>query len=323
MTHPLEPMPVGRHRPSTDPAIAATDLVVRYGETTALDGITFEVEPGSVLGVLGPNGAGKTTLIRVLATQIVPTGGRATVAGHDVVTARRAVQQRIGVTGQYAALDDDLTVTENLRLVATLAGLAAPSVGRRIATLREALGLPDDGARLGTFSGGTRRRVDLAAGLLTHPEVLILDEPTTGLDPRSRQQLWDVVASLAADGVTVLLTTQYLEEADRLADRVLFLDRGRIVTDGTPAEVKARVGGQVVTAALGGVDELAAAEAALRRLGATVTSDPAALQVTAQVDDASHALAAVAALDSGGFFVQELLVSAASLDDAFHRLTAA
>ena len=304
-------------------AITATDLVVRYGDATALDGVTFEVETGTVVGVLGPNGAGKTTLIRVLATQTLPTAGRATVAGLDVVSARREVQRKIGVTGQYAALDDDLTVTENLRLVADLAGVRSPVAGSRIATLREALTLPDDRARLGTLSGGSRRRVDLAAGLLTHPEVVVLDEPTTGLDPRSRQQLWEVVTSLAADGVTVLLTTQYLEEADRLADRVLFLDKGRIVSDGTPAEVKARVGGQVVAATLTEYGDLAIAEAVLRRLGATVTTDAASRQVTAHVDDASHATAAVAALADQDLTIGELLVSTASLDDAFHRLTAA
>ena len=307
----------------TSPAITATGLVVRYGDRTALDGVTFEVATGSVLGVLGPNGAGKTTLIRVLATQIVPSAGHATVTGHDVVTARRQVQQRIGVTGQYAALDDDLTVTENLRLIATLAGTNPTSAATRIATLRDVLSLPDDRSRLAQLSGGTRRRVDLAAGLLTHPEVVMLDEPTTGLDPRSRQQLWDLIASLAADGVTVLLTTQYLEEADRLADRVLFLDHGRVVTDGTPAQVKARVGGPIVTATLAPAAAADWAEARLRGLGASVTTDPSTGRVTARVADATHAVALVAALDGLGVAVGELEVSSASLDDAFHRLTAA
>jgi oleandomycin transport system ATP-binding protein len=304
-------------------AITATDLVVRYGDTTALHGVTFEVAAGAVLGVLGPNGAGKTTLIRVLATQIVPTSGRATVGGHDVVTERRRVQERVGVTGQYAALDDDLTPTENLRLVATLAGMSPTWAAARIEELQEALSLPADTTRLGALSGGNRRRIDLAAGILTRPEVVILDEPTTGLDPRSRQQLWNVVGSLAADGVTVLLTTQYLEEADHLADRVLFLDHGRIVADGSPTQVKARVGGQLVTATVTDAGDLASVESVFRGLGARVTADRAALEVTARVDDTGQAMAVIAALDRHRLPIGELRVSTASLDDAFHELTAA
>jgi ABC-type multidrug transport system ATPase subunit len=304
-------------------AISTTDLVVRYGDTTALDGVTIEVEAGSVLGVLGPNGAGKTTLVRVLATQQTPSAGRARVAGHDVVTGRREVQRRIGVTGQYAALDDDLTPTENLHLVAALAGMSRTAATGRIDHLRGQLSLPDDRARLGQLSGGTRRRVDLAAGLLTEPAVVMLDEPTTGLDPRSRLQLWGVVGSLRERGVTVLLTTQYLEEADQLADRLVFLDHGRIVADGTPGEVKARIGGQVLTATLASTVDVGRAEARLRALGASVDTNAAARRITAKTGGATDAMRLVAALDDLGVTVSELELTTASLDDAFHQVTAA
>jgi ABC-type multidrug transport system ATPase subunit len=304
-------------------AISIRDLVVRYGDTTALDGIDLEVEAGTVLGVLGPNGAGKTTLIRVLATQQTPTSGTATIAGHDVVADRRAVQRRIGVTGQYAALDDDLTVTENLHLVASLAGIPARAATPRIDQLAARLHLPRDRARLGELSGGTRRRVDLAAGLLTHPDVVILDEPTTGLDPRSRQQLWDVIDGLAHDGVTVVLTTQYLEEADHLADRIVFLHHGRIVDDGTPAAIKGRIGGQVVSFRFRTSEGHARAEQVLRSRSVPVGLDGHGLVLAGRVPDAARALELVAAVEDLGVEVDELQVTTASLDDAFHQLTAA
>jgi ABC-type multidrug transport system ATPase subunit len=239
------------------------------------------------------------------------------------VTGRREVQRRIGVTGQYAALDDDLTPTENLRLVAALAGMPGTAASARIDQLREQLSLPDDRARLVHLSGGTRRRVDLAAGLLTEPAVVMLDEPTTGLDPRSRLELWGVVGSLRDQGVTVLLTTQYLEEADQLADRVVFLDHGQIVADGTPAEVKARIGGQVLTVRLASTIDVARAEARLRALGAAVDSDAPSRRITAKIGRASDAMRLVAALDELGVTVGELELTTASLDDAFHEVTAA
>jgi ABC-type multidrug transport system ATPase subunit len=303
--------------------ISTTDLVVRYGDTTALDRLSIEVDAGSVVGVLGPNGAGKTTLVRVLATQQTPTTGRASVVGHDVVAERREVQRRIGVTGQYAALDDDLTSTENLHLVAALAGMSRKAAADRIDQLREQLGLPDDDARLGELSGGTRRRVDLAAGLLTRPAVVMLDEPTTGLDPRSRQDLWGVVRSLRDDGVTVLLTTQYLEEADQLADRVVFLDHGRIVADGTPGEVKARIGGGVLHVTLADSVDVPRAEARLRALGASIHADAPSRRLTARTRGATDAARLVAALDELGVAISELELTNASLDDAFHQVTAA
>jgi ABC-type multidrug transport system ATPase subunit len=304
-------------------AISTSDLVVRYGDTTALDGVSLEVAAGTLLGVLGPNGAGKTTLVRVLATQQTPTAGRAAVAGYDVVANRREAQRRIGVTGQYAALDDDLTTTENLHLVAALAGMSRPAASARVSQLREQLDLPDDRARLGQLSGGTRRRVDLAAGLLTEPAVVVLDEPTTGLDPRSRTQLWGVVSALRDHGVTVLLTTQYLEEADRLADRVVFLDQGRIVADGTPGEVKARIGGQVLTATLASAVDVARTEARLLALGASVEADAPTRRIVARTGGATDAARLVAALDELGVAIDELELTTASLDDAFHEMTSA
>lgn len=302
-------------------SISIRDLTVRYGDVTALDGISLEIEPGTVLGVLGPNGAGKTTLISVLATQTRPSSGSARIAGYDVVTQRREVQRRIGVTGQYAALDEDLTVAENLLLIADLAGMDRRAAAESSDALARLLDLPDERSRLGQLSGGTRRRVDLAAGLLTEPDVVILDEPTTGLDPRSRQQLWDIVADLAAAGVTVVLTTQYLEEADRLADRVVFLHQGRIVDDGTPTQVKGRIGGQVLSVRFRSVDDLQRAQGALART-VLVDGDPATLRLTVKVPDARGALSLAASMESLAIDVDEVLITAASLDDAFHELTA-
>jgi ABC-type multidrug transport system ATPase subunit len=304
------------------PAITVDSLVVRYGETVALDGVSFDVPRGSVVGVLGPNGAGKTTLIRVLGTQQPPSTGRVSVAGFDVVAQRRQVQRRVGLTGQYASLDEDLTPTENLHLVAALAGVPRVVATRRIAQLLESWNLGDGARRLGRLSGGTRRRVDLAAGLVTGPEVVVLDEPTTGLDPHARVQLWEQVADLAAHGVTIVLTTQYLEEADRLADRVLFLDHGRIRADGTPAEVKARIGGEVVNATLSREHDVDAAVIALNGLVPHVTTDSRSGRITARVADASSAADVVAALRKLGLPIEELAVTTPTLDDAFHLLTA-
>jgi ABC-2 type transport system ATP-binding protein len=306
-----------------NPAISTRDLIVRFGDTNAIDGITIDVEVGSVVGVLGPNGAGKTSLVRVLATQLAPSDGRAWVSGYDVVADRREVQRRIGLTGQYAALDDDLTATENLHLVAALAGMSRRQTVTRIGHLREQLELPDDQVRLGQVSGGTRRRVDLAAGLLTEPAVVMLDEPTTGLDPRSRTQLWDVVRSLRDQGATVLLTTQYLEEADQLADRVIFINHGRIVADGTPIDIKAQIGGQVLTATFATPADLHRSQNRLRAIGATVEADAAARRVTARSDGTTDAVRMVAALHELGVAIDQIELTNASLDDAFHKVTAA
>ncbi|MEV4942269.1 ATP-binding cassette domain-containing protein [Streptomyces zaomyceticus] len=229
------------------PAIEATGLTKTYGDVRVLDALDLHVAPGAVFALLGPNGAGKTTTVRILATLTTPDAGHARVAGHDVVIARSRVRRAISLTGQFAAVDEAQTGTENLWTAARLSGLSRPAATRRATELLERFGLTEAGDRLTkTYSGGMRRRLDLAAGLVRDPgatEVMFLDEPTTGLDPRSRQELWQVVRELSAGGTTVFLTTQYLEEADRIADRIAVLGAGRTLAEGTPAELKARYAG--------------------------------------------------------------------------------
>jgi ABC-2 type transport system ATP-binding protein len=244
-----------------DSGIEVTGLMKSYDDVRVLDGLDLRAEPG-VLALLGPNGAGKTTLIKVLSTLLIPDAGRALVGGCDVIHQPKEVRRLISLTGQHAAVDDVLTGTENLVLMARLSGLDAPAARRRAAELLEAFGLVDAARRrVGTYSGGMRRRLDLALGLVTAASVIFLDEPTTGLDTRSRQALWEIIAGLAGRGVTVLLTTQYLEEADQLADRVAVIDRGRIVAEGSPRELKARVGEEVVE--IRSADETVLAERAV------------------------------------------------------------
>src|SRR3954470_6154746 len=226
------------------PAIEAIALRKAYGGVHVLDGVDLRVEAGSVFAMLGPNGAGKTTTVRILSTLVAPDAGGARVAGFDVVAQRRQVRRAISLTGQYAAVDELQTGAENLRMMGRLSGLSRAAARGRAAELLERFDLTGAGRRrVATYSGGMRRRLDLAASLVARPAVLFLDEPTTGLDPRSRQALWEVIEELVADGVTVFLTTQYLEEADRLAGRIAVLDRGRVVAEGTAAELKRRVAG--------------------------------------------------------------------------------
>jgi ABC-2 type transport system ATP-binding protein len=233
--------------PAMRSAIVVEGLRKSFGQQVVLDDLTFHVAPGEVFALLGPNGAGKTTAINVLTTLVRPDGGRAVVAGVDVVGDPVAVTQRISLTGQAAAVDDVLTGAENLAMLGRLSGLSAREARARASELLERFGLTDAAARrVGAYSGGMRRRLDLALSFVVAPEVLFLDEPTTGLDTRSRRELWDVIRSLADAGTTVFLTTQYLEEADRLADRIAVLDGGRIVAVGTASELKARVGGDTV-----------------------------------------------------------------------------
>ena len=235
------------HPPSTGSAIVADSLVKHYGDVHALQGVSFQVPTGTVLGLLGPNGAGKTTAVRILTTILQPTSGRAEVAGVDVAAHPHEVRRRIGLAGQYAAVDENLTGHENLTLVGRLNHLPKAVARERSVELLEQFHLTDAAHRPArTYSGGMRRRLDLAAALVAHPTVLLLDEPTTGLDPASRQDLWDVIASLVSDGTTVLLTTQYLEEADRLADRIIVIDGGLVVAEGTAAELKSTLGETVV-----------------------------------------------------------------------------
>src|SRR5712691_10941708 len=246
--------------PMTNAAILVEGLTKRYGDVVALDGIDFEVPAGSVFGLLGPNGAGKTTAVRVLATVLHPDGGRAEVLGHDVVTDANAVRHRIGLAGQSAAVDPNLTGRENLQLIGKLAQLTPSRIPPRAAELLERFELSDAADRpLRTYSGGMRRRLDVAAALVQKPPVLFLDEPTTGLDLHSRNELWVMIRELVADGTTVLLTTQYLEEADRLAERVAVIDGGRVIANDAPSALKSRLGSTVIEL---GLAEAAAAERA-------------------------------------------------------------
>ncbi len=236
---------------SAGAAIEVRGLCKRFGNVVALDGLDLRVSAGTVFGLLGPNGAGKTTLVRTLATLLTPTAGRAAVLGHDVVREPLAVRRRIGLAGQFAAVDEELTGRENVEMIGRLYRLSGAESRRRANEVLERFGLVEAAdRRAGTYSGGMRRRLDLAAGLIGHPPVVLLDEPTTGLDPRSRQELWRVVDELRGDGTTVLLTTQYLEEADRLAQQIAVVDRGRIAAQGTAAELKATVGATILSVRL-------------------------------------------------------------------------
>ncbi|GAA3440734.1 ATP-binding cassette domain-containing protein [Planomonospora venezuelensis] len=302
-------------------AIEATGLAKRYGETRALDGIDLAVPQGRLLGVLGPNGAGKTTAVRILATLLRPDEGRAAVGGFDVVKDAHRVRSLIGLTGQYAAVDEMLTGVENLVMIGRLLGMSRADSRRRAAELLERFDLSDAGGRATkTYSGGMRRRLDLAASLVGRPQVLFLDEPTTGLDPRSRTELWSVVRGLMADGVTVLLTTQYLEEADQLADDIVVFDHGRVIASGTSDELKATTGAQVL--------EVRPLEAAHLDLVAEVvadvigeTPDLTGGRVTASVHDPAVVSAVVRRLDDLGVVASELALRKSSLDEVFLAIT--
>ncbi|MFD0354863.1 ATP-binding cassette domain-containing protein [Streptomyces sp. NPDC127110] len=302
-----------------DHALYARALTKSYGGTRVLDGLDLAVPKGSVLALLGPNGAGKTTTVRILATLTAPDSGTARVAGHDIAGARARVRERIALTGQFAALDDLQTGTETLRMTGRLAGLSARDARTRADELLERFGLSEAaGALSKTYSGGMRRRLDLAASLVGRPEVLFLDEPTTGLDPRSRLELWDVVREMRADGTTVLLTTQYLEEADRLADRVAVLDSGRITAEGTPAELKARVAGHRLDLTL-------TSRRAYETLAArAVHHDPDALTLGLATDgSAAQVRGLLDELDPDRTAVARFTVRSATLDDVFLALTGA
>ena len=304
-----------------DTAVEAIGLTKAYGGTTVLDTVGLAVERGTVFALLGPNGAGKTTVVRILATLTAADGGTARVAGFDVVRARREVRRRISLTGQFVAVDDGQTGRENLVMTARLSGLAAAAARRRADELLERFDLVEAGARrAGTYSGGMRRRLDLAAGLVADPEVIFLDEPTTGLDPRSRRETWRCVAELAGSGTTVFLTTQYLEEADTLAGRIAVLDGGRIVAQGSAAELKGRVGEQRIDLTL---TDPAAFDAAVVRLGdRAARADRARLVVGVPTDgSAAHVRALLDDVDPGRDAVASFALHAVTLDDAFLALT--
>jgi ABC-2 type transport system ATP-binding protein len=304
-----------------DLAIEATGLTKCFNSETVVRGIDLEVAAGTVFGLLGPNGAGKTTTVRMLATLAQPDRGRARVAGADVVAERAEVRRRISLTGQYAAVDGLQTGRENLTMMGRLQGLAARAARARATELLTAFDLVEAGdRRVATYSGGMRRRLDLAASLVGRPQVVFLDEPTAGLDPRSRQRMWSLVGDLTGAGVTVFLTTQYLEEADRLADRIAVLDRGAIVAQGTAAELKARVGERRV--ALRCADRAAYAAVAGRAGGRALAHDPSAFTVeVAHTGGAAGIRRLLDELDPGRCEIADLSTRSASLDDAFLTLT--
>jgi len=304
-----------------DTTIEATGLVKRFGDTTALGGVDLAARTGTVLAVLGPNGAGKTTAVRVLATLIEPDGGQARVGGYDVVAQAHQVRRLIALTGQYAAVDETLTGVENLILIGRLLGQSRAAARRRADELLEQFELADAGGRATkTYSGGMRRRLDLAASLVGRPRVLYLDEPTTGLDPRARGDLWGVIRDLTGDGVTVLLTTQYMEEADQLADDLVVIDRGRVVAVGTPDQLKAQVGRQVLRVSpLSAADLPVVARVVTELSGAAPEVTPEA--VSAQVSDPRLPPAVLQRLTDAQVAVAELSLRMPSLDEVFFALT--
>ncbi|MFJ9715993.1 ATP-binding cassette domain-containing protein [Streptomyces sp. NPDC101213] len=311
------------------PAIETAGLVKTFGGTRAVDGVDLAVPAGTVYGLLGPNGAGKTTTVKMLATLLRPDGGQAHVFGHDVVREADAVRGLVSLTGQYASVDEDLTGAENLVLLARLLGHAKKAARERSAQLLEAFGLTDAASRqVKHYSGGMRRRIDIAASILSTPDLLFLDEPTTGLDPRSRNQVWDIVRAVVAQGTTVLLTTQYLDEADQLASRIAVIDHGRVIAEGTKGELKASVGAGSVHLRLRDAEQRQrAAEVLGRVLDARVQHDPdpvaltARLAATAGDTAAEQAARALAELARTGVTVDNFSLGQPSLDEVFLALT--
>ncbi|MFI5849189.1 ATP-binding cassette domain-containing protein [Micromonospora chalcea] len=303
-------------------AFEAEGLVKRFGTTTALAGIDLAARRGTVLGVLGPNGAGKTTAVRILATLLRPDEGRATVGGHDVVTDAARVRRLIGLTGQYASVDEDLTGTQNLVLIGRLLDLNRREARARAAELLAWFGLTDAAGRPAkTYSGGMRRRLDLAASLVGRPEVIYLDEPTTGLDPAKREEMWGVVRSLVDDGSTVLLTTQYLDEADALADEISVIDHGRVIAHGTPGELKRIAGSQTIVVRPTDPGRIGAVAEILRAATGADPELPRPGVLTVPVDDDAPFTAVVRRLDEAGIGVVELALRLPSLDEVFFTLT--
>jgi oleandomycin transport system ATP-binding protein len=307
----------------TQPAIEAVGLVKTFGKVRALDGIDMAAGEGTVFGLLGPNGAGKTTAIRVLSTLLKPDAGTAKVGGYDVVRQPREVRRLIGLTGQYAAVDELLSGQENLSMIGRLLGYPSRTARARAQELLQSFDLSDAATKLvKTYSGGMRRRLDLAASLVGRPSLLYLDEPTTGLDPRSRIELWRMIRGLVAEGTTVLLTTQYLEEADRLADEIVVVDHGRVIAAGTPTQLKARIGGQVLQARPADPADLPATERILRTFaeGDEVPYNDGQV-VSVSIQDRSALGQAVRRLDDEGIAIDDLSLRRPSLDEVFLAVT--
>ncbi len=311
-------------------AIETSDLVKVFGETRAVDGVDLTVPTGTVYGLLGPNGAGKTTVVKVLATLLRPDGGEARVFGHDVLREPDAVRGRVSLTGQYASVDEDLTGAENLTLLGRLLGHRKRAARDRAAQLLEAFGLTEAaGKQVKNYSGGMRRRIDIAASILNTPDLLFLDEPTTGLDPRSRNQVWDIVRAVVGHGTTVLLTTQYLDEADQLAARIAVIDKGKVIAEGTKGELKASVGvGAVHVRLRDATQRLDAQQVLARELDAQVQLDADPVALTARLSGhgteqgaAEQASRALAELAHYGIAVDNFSLGQPSLDEVFLALT--
>jgi ABC-2 type transport system ATP-binding protein len=325
------------HAERTRPAVEVQGLVKVFGATRAVDGIDLEVPAGSVYGVLGPNGAGKTTTLRMLATLLRPDAGTAHVFGHHIVTEADAVRSCVSLTGQFASIDEDLTGAENLRLLSRLLGFSRPAARERADELLAAFGLEDAaGRQVKKYSGGMRRRIDVAASIVVTPRLLFLDEPTTGLDPRSRNQVWDIVRALVADGTTVLLTTQYLEEADQLADRIAVIDHGVVIAEGTSGELKASVGaGALHVRLVASADRPLAQRLLSDVLGVPVLLDSEPVALSARIlleggpgglrgagtDSAAQVARGLGALAEAGIAVSDFSLGQPSLDEVFLALT--
>ena len=316
----------GAQNQTVVPAVSIRGLRKSFGDFTAVDGIDLDIRPGEVFGLLGPNGAGKTTTINMLSTLLTIGGGAAEIFGVDIARHPHRVRQLIGVTGQYASVDEKLTGRENLRLIARLQGLSRGAAKSTAAELLDEFGLEKAADKpLSTFSGGMRRRLDLAVSLISRPPLIFLDEPTTGLDPRTRNQMWETIRGLVASGVTVLLTTQYLEEADQLADRIAVIDHGTIVAQGTPAELKASIGGSSLHVGLDGeatADERERVQSVIADIvGAEAVHSSGASEITASLHQARDAASVLVALREAAIDVASIKVAEPSLDDVFLTIT--
>ena len=308
---------------SSVPAVQTHGLVKRFGDNTAVDGIDLHIPRGGIYGVLGPNGAGKTTAIRMLATLLRPDSGSAQVLGHDVYAEPKTIRSKIALTGQFASLDEDLTGIENLILLARLLGFSAKAGRARGMELLAAFGLSDAAERqVKKYSGGMRRRLDIAGSLIITPELMFLDEPTTGIDPRSRNQVWDIIRELVAGGTTILLTTQYLEEADQLADRIAVIDHGRVIAEGTPGQLKSQVGsGALKVRVADPADREQAAEILAATVGGDTVREKDSAALTVRLGEGAAASSALTRLEEAGLVIETFAIGQPSLDEVFLAVT--